>query len=165
MDATVCLATATDLLHREAALLDDRQWDDWLALYDVDAEFWVPAWNGNKPTDNPAAEVSLIYTASRSLLADRVARFQSGRSPAANSISRTAHMLTNIIATHTDEGSISVRSLATTHTFSVVREKTQVNVSRYEHLLVSADAGWHIRRKKVILLNNIVPEIVDFYTM
>ncbi|HBP77531.1 MAG TPA: benzoate 1,2-dioxygenase small subunit, partial [Halomonas sp.] len=32
-------------LYREARLLDDREWDDWLALYHKDALFWMPAWD------------------------------------------------------------------------------------------------------------------------
>jgi len=30
-------------LYREARLLDDREWDEWLTLYHKDAEFWMPA--------------------------------------------------------------------------------------------------------------------------
>ena len=29
---------------REAAYLDDRQWDEWLALFSTDCEYWVPSW-------------------------------------------------------------------------------------------------------------------------
>lgn len=28
------------------ALLDDRQWDEWLSLYAEDVEFWLPCWTG-----------------------------------------------------------------------------------------------------------------------
>ena len=30
-------------LYREARYLDDRDWDNWLALYDEKCTFWVPA--------------------------------------------------------------------------------------------------------------------------
>ena len=38
------IAAAQELLFREALCLDTRRWDDWLALYDEDATFWMPAW-------------------------------------------------------------------------------------------------------------------------
>jgi len=39
------------VIHREALYLDERRWDDWLALYHDDAEFWVPAWRGLGATE------------------------------------------------------------------------------------------------------------------
>jgi benzoate/toluate 1,2-dioxygenase beta subunit len=48
------LARCTDLLYREAAYLDERRWQEWLALYADDAEFWLPAWDEDgRPTDDP----------------------------------------------------------------------------------------------------------------
>ena len=32
-------------LYREARLLDDEQWDEWLECYDPDARFWMPSWD------------------------------------------------------------------------------------------------------------------------
>ena len=51
-----------DFLYREARLLDDRQWDDWLACYSPKAEFWMPAWDDHDTlTEDPQREISLIY--------------------------------------------------------------------------------------------------------
>lgn len=32
-------------LYREARLLDDRQWDEWIVLYSPKVEYWMPAWD------------------------------------------------------------------------------------------------------------------------
>jgi benzoate/toluate 1,2-dioxygenase beta subunit len=32
-------------LYREARLLDDRQWDEWIECYAPDATYWMPAWD------------------------------------------------------------------------------------------------------------------------
>ena len=32
-------------LYREARHLDDREWDEWLAMYAEDCPFWMPAWD------------------------------------------------------------------------------------------------------------------------
>ena len=39
------LAQVTDCLLEEAACLDERRWDDWLAMYEDDCLFWLPAWD------------------------------------------------------------------------------------------------------------------------
>ena len=41
-------------LYREARLLDDERWDDWLACYAPCASFWMPAWDDDdKLTEDP----------------------------------------------------------------------------------------------------------------
>jgi len=30
-------------LHRQAEFLDEKQWDDWLALFSDDGRYWMPA--------------------------------------------------------------------------------------------------------------------------
>jgi hypothetical protein len=32
-------------LYREARFLDDKEWDNWLALYAPNVEFWMPSWD------------------------------------------------------------------------------------------------------------------------
>ena len=51
-------------LYREARLLDDRQWDDWLACYHPQVEFWMPSWDDDDQlTTDPQREISLISLA------------------------------------------------------------------------------------------------------
>ena len=60
------LAAGIELVHREARHLDEQRWDDWLALYTEDCEFWMPAWKADgTPTANPRTELSHIYYANR----------------------------------------------------------------------------------------------------
>ena len=82
----ITLQEATELLYREAYFLDSQAWDEWLALFLEDCEYWAPAWKSeHEPTSDPKAEVSLIYYASRAGLEDRVWRVRSGRSVAGRS--------------------------------------------------------------------------------
>ena len=92
------MAAGIELLHREAAYLDEQRWDEWLALFAPDCEFWVPTWTGEgRLTTNPRTELSLMYFAGRGGLEDRVVRIRSGRSPAALPLPRTTHMVGNIL--------------------------------------------------------------------
>ncbi|HUB96226.1 MAG TPA: aromatic-ring-hydroxylating dioxygenase subunit beta [Stellaceae bacterium] len=159
-------AFAAEFLYREALYLDRRQWDAWLALYHEDAEFWVPAWkNEEEPTADPATEISLLYTSKRSELEDRVWRVRSGRSIASVPLPRTAHNVTNVLALEGRDGTLEVTSNWTIEVFNVKRRDEHVFYTRCEHLLVRAEQGWRIRRRKAILLNDTLPTMMDFYTI
>src|SRR5579859_7750335 len=82
------LTRATSLLNLEAALLDDRRWQDWLELYTEDSIFWAPAWASDETwTTDPKRQVSLIW-ADRRNLAARVFRVESGDSYASMPLPR-----------------------------------------------------------------------------
>ena len=159
-------AIAAELLYREARCLDERRWDDWLALYDAEAEFWVPAWKSeHEPTDDPQREVSLIY-ATRQVLEERAWRVRSGQSIASTPLPRTAHAVTNVAVAPAAAAEImDVSSIATTHVYNVKRRTQMVAVALAEHRLVAVAGTWRIRRKKLILLNDYLPTMLDFYTI
>jgi benzoate/toluate 1,2-dioxygenase subunit beta len=161
------LAIAADLLYREGLALDEQRWDDWLALYHTEAEFWVPAWKSEgEPTDDPATEISLLYTSTRAQLEERVWRVRSGKSIASTPLPRTAHAVTNVLLMPgADPAIIAARSVAAIHIYNVKRREQHVFFARCEHRLVRVGTDWRIRRKKVILLNDYVPAMLDFYTL
>src|SRR5699024_533381 len=59
--ATITRTEVEDFLYREARLLDDRRFEEWLDYYHPDAEYWMPAWDDNGHlTEDPQREISLI---------------------------------------------------------------------------------------------------------
>ena len=97
-DAPLTLEDGTQFLYREARLLDDKDWDAWLALYAPDAEFWMPAWDDDdKLTDDPQREISLIWYGHKGGLEDRVFRIRTERSSATSLPEpRTSHNISNV---------------------------------------------------------------------
>jgi benzoate/toluate 1,2-dioxygenase beta subunit len=158
------LADAVALLTLEGMLLDEQDWDAWLALYEEDAEFWMPAWKSEtETTTDPMKELSLIYYAGRSGLEDRVQRIRSGKSVASTPLRRTAHMVGNVLLDGEQEGVLRVKSSFNVHVYDT-RQKTQhVFFGRTTHGLVRRDAGFRIRSKKVILANDCIPTMLDVY--
>jgi len=64
-------------LYREARLLDDREWDAWIACYAPSAIYWMPAWDDDDQiVEDPQREVSLIYYPNRQGLEDRIFRIK-----------------------------------------------------------------------------------------
>ena len=51
------------------------------------------------------------------------------------------------------------------HEFDPRVSKAQAHFGRYEFSLRQSDAGWKIARKKIILLNDLIPTVIDFYNL
>ncbi|MGA8051307.1 MAG: aromatic-ring-hydroxylating dioxygenase subunit beta [Burkholderiales bacterium] len=156
---------AVDLLYREGHHLDAQRWDDWLALYCEDAEFWMPAWKEpHALTESPDREVSLIYYSARAGLEDRVWRVRSGLSVASLTLPRTAHVISGVVLEgHSPGGGLELRSTWTCHVYDVKRAAQHVFFGRYEHRLRNESGRWLIAAKKIVLLNDRIPTMIDFY--
>ena len=164
-DRAGLLAAGTEILSREGLYLDACRWDDWLALYCEDCEFWAPAWKSDtEMTDDPNREISIFYFASRAGLEDRVWRIRSGDAPSLNPLPRTTHIVSNpVLADDATEGLMTLHSAWTCHLFSL-RNKTQhVFFGRNTHHLVRDANGWRIQRKKIVLMNDFVPGMIDVF--
>lgn len=164
MSAAISLAEAADLVHREGHLLDRALWDHWLALYAPEAEFWVPAWcDEHELVEDPATEVSLIHCAARAGLEDRVWRVRSGLSPASAPLPRTSHLIGSVIEGGRADDALEVHSSWTCHVFDLRRRESHVLFGRYEHRLARRGEALAIVRKKIVLMNDRIPAMLDFY--
>ena len=161
------LEIGREVLVREAAYLDERRWDDWLALFAEDCEYWVPTWRTEEVlTENPQAELSHIYYASRAGLEDRVVRIRSGRSPASVPLRRTTHMLGNVLVTATEgDALMRLRSSWTSHVFDPRHKKTEVFFGHAHYELRRSGKAWLIAKKKTVLQNDYLPSMVDIYCL
>jgi benzoate/toluate 1,2-dioxygenase beta subunit len=162
MSGALTIREAEDLLYREALLIDSSRFAEWLELFTPDAEFWMPAWRDETtPTEDPERELSLIYYKGRRNLEDRVMRLTSGLSTASSPPPRTVHQVTNVLVTSAsgDEGEVS--AAFTCHRFDVRMDRTHCFFGRYEYRLLREDGPWRIARKKILLLNDTVPTVLD----
>jgi len=157
---------AEKFLYREALMLDSGDWDAWLELYVPDAVFWMPAWRDEtQATADPDSELSLIYYRGRRNLEDRVWRARSGLSVASTPRPRTVHAVTNVLVTDAGEEEAEVSACFTVHLHDPRSERSHVFFGRYEYRLQNHDGDWRIARKKILLLNDTIPTVVDFYSV
>lgn len=143
------LAAVAALLHREARLLDERQFEAWTELFAPDGIYWVPARAGQ--TD-PLHEVSLFYD-DRALMAARCRRLRHPRIHAEAPPSRAVRAVSNIeVDSAAPDGTVEARSVLT---MSECREgQTTTYMGRVAWRLVSAPTGGLlIRLKRVDLVN------------
>lgn len=161
------LRIGADLLTREAVYLDERRWDEWLALFAPDCEFWIPTWTAEGTlTTSPQTELSLMYYAARGGLEDRIVRIRSGRSPAALPLPRTTHMIGNILPLEEPRPDrIKLRSSWSCHAFFPLMDATHTFFGRAEYELALRGEGWVIAKKKTILENDRIPFPIDIYCL
>jgi benzoate/toluate 1,2-dioxygenase beta subunit len=166
MSGDLSRAAAEEFLYREALLLDRGEWDAWLALYREDAVFWMPAWrNETVPTDDPESELSLIYYQGRRNLEERVWRARSGLSVASAPRPRVVHVVSNVLVERATAVEAELTASFAVYSYDARSERTHVFFGRYEYRLRPQDEGWQIAAKKIILLNDVIPTVVDFYSV
>jgi 3-phenylpropionate/cinnamic acid dioxygenase small subunit len=155
---------AVELVALEAQLLDEQDWDKWLALYQEDAQFWVPTWlSETQLTSDPARELSFMFLDGRKLLAERVHRVTSGRSVASVPVPRTTHLVAGSVVSAGPGDSVTVKSAWTCHVYPPKEAVLVTYAGRYEHELAWTPQGWRIARKKIILTNDQLQSKVDFF--
>ena len=160
------LALATDLLLREADALDQRRWDDWLALYEEDATYYAPAWEDDDDlTSDPRHEISLIYCGNRERLAERVWRIRSGLSSSLLRMPRTCHLVTNIRLANVSEGNLGVTANFRTESFKHEQKAADAFFGRYEYDLKRRGDNLTIQTKKIIVYNDIIPRQMDIFNI
>lgn len=156
------LQDIAQFLYRESRLLDDRDWDSWLACYHPEAEYWMPAWtDSDRLTVDPQREISLIYYASRDGLEDRVYRIKTERSAASTPEPRTTHMLSNIEITDREGDKVTVRYNWVTYSHRY--QKTDAFFGHTTLLLQPTAEGFVIRRKVIQLNNDYINQVIDIY--
>ncbi len=162
MSAPLTRTEAEDLLYREALLIDTQRFAEWLELFTPDVEFWMPAWRDETTTtQDPDRELSLIYYKGRRNLEDRVMRLTSGLSTASSPLPRVVHQVTNVLVVEADAAAATVSAAFTCHRFDVRMDRTDCFFGRYEYHLVRQSGAWLIARKKITLLNDTIPTVVD----
>ena len=157
------LETVRDFLYREARLLDERQFDDWLQCYHPDSEFWMPAWDvDDRLTEDPQNEISLIYYDNRGGIEDRVFLIKTDRSSATSLPEpRTGHNLTGIEIVEHDGDQVKVRFNWFTLYFRYNTTDTYFGTSFYTIDLAGSEPV--IMEKKVVLKNDYIHHVVDVY--
>lgn len=109
VDAGVVFEVAS-FLYREAQLLDDRRFGEWLDLFADDGVYLVPT---DPDVVDPENHLNIAYE-DRVALEDRVARLESGFAHAQDPPSRTARAVTNVLVSTAPDESLSVRAVVTT---------------------------------------------------
>ncbi|MBT0726441.1 SnoaL-like domain-containing protein [Rosenbergiella australiborealis] len=156
------LLEISQFLYREARLLDDREWDEWIKCYHPKVVYWMPAWGDDDLlTVDPYTDMSLIYYPSREGLEDRIYRIKTERSAASTPEPRTTHFLSNIEVLEENNQTCTVRYNWCTHS-----HRYQQSECYFGHAicqLTQHELGWQIMSKKIQLNNDYIHQVIDIY--
>jgi 3-phenylpropionate/cinnamic acid dioxygenase small subunit len=135
------------LLEREARLLDQLHYEDWLAMYASECIYWVPA---TPKAGDPRREISVMFD-DRRRLEDRVYRLRTGFAWSQAPASRTVRLITNVevFATAHDDTRMLRSNFLISEFWS---DETRVLTGWAGHHVVGDGDGWKIRAKQVNLI-------------
>jgi 3-phenylpropionate/cinnamic acid dioxygenase small subunit len=137
----------TFLVH-EARLLDERRYEDWLALFTENAWYWIPLEEGQQ---NPKETVSLMYD-DRRLLETRVRRLVQAKLHIQEPKSRTSRIVTNVSIEAREDAGVAVRSKFIVTEYRRGAQLTYAGT--YWHRLVRQGGQFRIASKRVDIINS-----------
>jgi 3-phenylpropionate/cinnamic acid dioxygenase small subunit len=135
------------LLEREARLLDQLRYEEWLSLFAPECIYWVPA---TPHAGDPRREVAVMFD-DRRRLEDRVFRLRTGFAWSQAPASRTVRLITNVevFATSSD-GVRMVRSNFLIHEFW--GDETRFLSGWSGHRCAEREGRWQIVAKQINLI-------------
>ena len=148
-----------DFFYREADLLDEREYDEWLGLLTEDIVYWMPMRKNvsfrNKDKDITAEDDLAWFHDDKDTLIKRVRQIQTGVHWADEPISRISHLITNIRLADPISSLDDGEKMTTKCRFIVYRNRleteTDILVGRREDTLTRVDGKLKIARRKIIL--------------
>ncbi|MPV64842.1 aromatic-ring-hydroxylating dioxygenase subunit beta [Burkholderia sp. BE17] len=140
-------------VYREARLLDERRYDDWLALYADDARYWMPL----SPDQPDTGLHGALMDEDRLLLRIRIERLAGRRTFSQQPASRGHHLLQQPQVERADRER-GVYVLRTPfHYVEARRDEQTLFAGWYTHELAVHDDALRIRVKRVDLVNADAP--------
>jgi len=136
-----------EFLFHEARLLDEREFEAWMALFSDDGIYWIPATPGQQ---DPLGEVSIAYE-DRQLLDVRVRRLRHPENYADQPQARTRRVIGNVML---DEGDSVVTVVRSNFMLVEIQNDAQrMFAGEYVHTLKPAGDSFQVVQKRVDLLN------------
>lgn len=137
-----------EFVAHEARLIDERRFDEWLALFADDGRYWVPLQGAAQAED---AQVNALADEDRLLLSLRVQRLKSPRAHSQHPPSRCQHVLQAPVVLQAGEDHCALR---TPFLYIESRGERQVLLAgSATHRLARIGGEWRIRLKRVDLLD------------
>ena len=136
------------LLEREARLLDQLRFDEWLAMYASECIYWVPGTPGG---GDPRREIAISFD-DRRRMEDRIYRLRTGYAWSQAPKSRTVRMTSNVEVFATGESAARmVRSNFLINEFRV--DGTRFLSGWCGHRFVQIADRWEIQVRQVNLID------------
>lgn len=143
------LREVEQFLYRQAELLDEKRWDDFIALFADDGMYWMPA----APEQTTGEGVPSIFYEDRNLMTVRMKRVTHPHAWSQSPMWGTSHLVSNIAIEKEDPrtGELTVRSRF--HMMEFRRDASRHFAGIYRHQLVRENGGYRIKLQRVDMVN------------
>jgi 3-phenylpropionate/cinnamic acid dioxygenase small subunit len=154
-----------DFLYREADLLDERRYEDWLALLADDIRYWMPMRRnvkvGEQEREFTRADHDINwFDEGKETLERRVRQILTGIHWAEEPVSRISHMISNVQLLEIQPSATAPAEILVKCRFLIYRNRVETEtdflVGKREDLLRRVAAGWQIARRKIVLDQNVL---------
>jgi 3-phenylpropionate/cinnamic acid dioxygenase small subunit len=154
-----------EFLYREADLLDERRYAEWLALIAEDVRYWMPMRRNVKVGEaerefTRAGQDINWFDEGKETLTRRVKQILTGMHWAEEPVSRISHMVSNVRLMEVNPSAAEPAEITVRCRFLIYRNRVETEtdflVGKREDLLRRADVGWQIARRKIILDQNVL---------
>ncbi len=148
-----------DFYYREAELLDERRWEEWLELFAPELEYFAPLRVTRRSPASDIVEELGHFDDTKVSLGLRVKRLRTDVAWAEDPPSHTRRLITNLRAASADDGTVAVRtnmllyrSRGDLGAFDLIVGERQ-DLLRRDGTADEADGagGWLIARRRIII--------------
>jgi len=152
-------------LYREARMLEDNRFDDWLQCFADDVRYWMPIQESTDGSSGPANESDTfaLFDDDKKSLELRVLRIKTGDAHAEVPPSTTQRLVTNI----TIEPAAADHSLRVRSNFMVYQERRgQHGVTffgRRDDLIRQIEGDFKIATRRIDLAQKILPTTISIF--
>ena len=154
-----------NFLYREAELLDERRYEEWLELLAEDVRYWMPMRRNVKFGElereftREGLDVN-CFDEGKETLTRRVKQILTGIHWAEEPLSRICHMVSNVEILDVKPSASAPSEVTTKSRFLIYRNRveteTDILVGKREDVLNRVDGQWKIRRRKIVLDQNVL---------
>jgi len=159
-------------LYREARLLDERRFHEWLELFADDVRYWMPVRSNRYPKSSKAIAILdpdryeekdlakedelAILDETKETLGRRIARLDTGMAWAEDPPSRTRHLIASIEVEQGEREAV----LKVYSNFIVYRNRGETEQDFYvggrQDVLRKVNGTWKIARRTIVLDQNVL---------
>jgi 3-phenylpropionate/cinnamic acid dioxygenase small subunit len=160
LERLLLVRTVEEFLYREAQLLDERRFEEWLTLLADDLRYWMPMVRNVREDQLVLAETRERqdvnwFDEGKDTLALRVQQIRTGVHWAEQPPSRTCHMVSNVQLENVTAASVTARS----H-FLVYRNRGETEVDLFagkrEDVIARENGALRLKRRKIVLDQNVL---------
>jgi ethylbenzene dioxygenase beta subunit len=146
-------------LYREARLLDNERWDDWLALMADDIHYWMPTMENRRRADKNgsyAVDRGALYNDNLLDLTRRITRFKQPTAWAEDPATRHAHVVSGVEVYQGEKTDEFIVHSSFVNYRSRVEKDNDLLVGRREDVLRADGDSFKLARRKIIITQSVL---------